>query len=46
MGKEIDIERDGDDYMLLLDGEEQGLVDKDSLEKLTGDLYIHFNLFN
>lgn len=47
MSKKIDVEYDdeSDEYILFLDGESQGPVDKDSLQELSSDLYMHFSMF-
>lgn len=47
MVQEISFEYDDDEseFHLLLDGEDQGVVDKESLEKVAGRLYMHFYMF-
>jgi hypothetical protein len=47
MGQEIEFDYDekAEEFVLLLDGEEQGPVDEDSLEDSVGDLYLHFYMF-
>jgi len=44
ISKTIDIKHDSDDYILVLDGKEQGPVDKNSLKKLSDKLHLHFNI--
>ena len=44
MTQKIDIKRENDDYILILDGEEHGPVDKKSLQELSDDLHFHFSV--
>lgn len=42
---EIDYHEDSDEYHVLLDGEDQGAVDEDSLREVGSNLHLHFVVY-
>lgn len=42
---QFELDEETDEFHLILDGEDKGPIDKESLKDSVGDLYLHFYMF-